>query len=118
MCAVENCIVSFSHLFTGFVNFNGTVVHVGKLLHQINRTEKSLSDVEKIHNDLLKQHTDLQKDHTKTTTKMKELQAEIKSVTRKLTDANQDFYSLNVSSLFFFPLSFHFEAFNKSKICN
>ncbi|XP_065366379.1 cell division cycle and apoptosis regulator protein 1-like isoform X2 [Calliphora vicina] len=79
----------------GLINFNGTVVHVGKLISQINRTEKNYSDLEKLYNDLLKQHTDLQKDHNKSSTKIKDLQSEIKSVSRKLTDANQDFYSLN-----------------------
>ncbi|XP_046802057.1 cell division cycle and apoptosis regulator protein 1-like [Lucilia cuprina] len=79
----------------GLINFNGTVVHVGKLLTQINRTEKNYSDLEKLYNDLLKQHTDLQKEHNKSTTKIKDLQSEVKSVSRKLTDANQDFYSLN-----------------------
>ncbi|KAM7348866.1 cell division cycle and apoptosis regulator protein 1-like isoform 2-T2 [Cochliomyia hominivorax] len=79
----------------GLINFNGTVVHVGKLLNQINRTEKNYSDLEKLYNDLLKQHADLQKDHNKSSTKIKDLQSELKSVSRKLTDANQDYYSLN-----------------------
>lgn len=69
-------------------------------MNQINRTEKNYSDLEKLYNDLLKQHADLQKDHTKFGTKIKDLQSELKSVSRKLTDANQDYYSLNVRFLF------------------
>ncbi|XP_011208504.2 cell division cycle and apoptosis regulator protein 1 isoform X3 [Bactrocera dorsalis] len=79
----------------GLVNYNGIVIHVGKLLEQIKRTEKNYGDLEKLYNDLRKQHTDLQRDHSKSTTKVKDLQSEIKSLTRKLSDADQDLFALN-----------------------
>ncbi|XP_075156283.1 cell division cycle and apoptosis regulator protein 1-like [Haematobia irritans] len=77
------------------INYNGTVIHVGKLMEQIKRTEKNYSDMETLYNELLKQHSDLQKEHTKFSTKIKDLQADTKSLTRKLADTNQDLYSLN-----------------------
>lgn len=82
----------------GLVNYNGIVIHVGKLLEQIKRTEKNYGDLEKLYNDLRKQHTDLQRDHSKSSTKIKDLQSEVKSLTRKLSDADQDLFALNVST--------------------
>ncbi|XP_054729601.1 cell division cycle and apoptosis regulator protein 1-like isoform X1 [Anastrepha obliqua] len=79
----------------GLVNYKGIVIHVGKLLEQIKRTEKNYGDLEKLYNDLRKQHTELHRDHTKANTKSKDLQSEVKTLSRKLSDANQDLFALN-----------------------
>uniref|UniRef100_A0A1B0GAE5 SAP domain-containing protein n=1 Tax=Glossina morsitans morsitans TaxID=37546 RepID=A0A1B0GAE5_GLOMM len=79
----------------GLINYHGAVIHVGKLVDQIKRTEKNYSDLEKLHNDLLKQHNDLQKDHHKSNGKVKDLQSEVKSLTRKLNETNQDLNAVN-----------------------
>lgn len=78
------------------ISYNGAVIHVGKLMEQIKRTEKNFSDLEKIYNDLRKQNTDLQKEHSKSSSKMKELQSEVKTLNRKLSDTDQGLYAINV----------------------
>lgn len=89
-------------LAKGLINYHGAVIHVGKLVDQIKRTEKNYSDLEKLHNDLLKQHNDLQKDHHKSNGKVKDLQSEVKSLTRKLNETNQDLNAVNVRVIFYF----------------
>ncbi|XP_061394616.1 cell division cycle and apoptosis regulator protein 1-like [Musca vetustissima] len=76
------------------VHYNGAVIHVGKLMEQIKRTEKELSDMEKLYNDLVKEHSDLQKEQSKAKSKIKDLSDDTKSLRRKLTDTNQELYTL------------------------
>ena len=86
---------------TDMVNYNGTVVHIGKMVDQIKRTEKNYAELEKLYADLLKQNADLQKDHSKSSSKIKDLQAETKSLSKKLADTDHDLNSMNVSNLYY-----------------
>ncbi|XP_037936837.1 cell division cycle and apoptosis regulator protein 1-like [Teleopsis dalmanni] len=79
----------------GLISYNGALVHVGKLMEQIKRTEKNYSDLEKLHNDLLKSHTELNKEHTKSNSKVKDLQSDVKSLNRKLSDVHQELNGVN-----------------------
>ncbi|XP_073831168.1 cell division cycle and apoptosis regulator protein 1-like [Musca autumnalis] len=76
------------------VHYNGAVIHLGKLMEQIKRTEKELSDMEKLYNDLVKEHSDLQREQSKAKTKIKNLSEDRKSLKRKLTQTNQELYTL------------------------
>lgn len=74
--------------------FNGTLVNVEKLMERIKTAEKSLLDTEQVLADVKRQNVELTAANSKATTKMKDLQADLKSATRKLGDSELSSSSL------------------------
>lgn len=74
----------------GLVMYNGGVIDVSKLLEQMQQAEKSRENIEQSVVDLRRQNADLLKSNTRATEKIKDQSADIKSLARKLIDAEQN----------------------------
>ncbi|XP_062536508.1 cell division cycle and apoptosis regulator protein 1-like [Armigeres subalbatus] len=74
----------------GLVLHNGGVLDIPKLLEQMRRTEKAREDADQLLIDLRKQNLDLTKSQTRSNDKIKDQAGDIKSLTRKLVDAEQN----------------------------
>lgn len=73
----------------GLVVHNGGVLDVPKLLEQMRRSEKSREGIEQLLVDLRRQNSELVKSNSRANEKIKDQSADIKSITRKLIDAEQ-----------------------------
>jgi seryl-tRNA synthetase len=85
---------------SGMVMFNGALVDLKKLMDQMQRSDRARDDTEQILSDIRKVNAELTSSNSKATTKIKDLQSDVKSLSRKLTDTEQSLNTANVS----FPL--------------
>jgi hypothetical protein len=84
----------------GLVLFNGQVFDIKKLLEKTTRADEAKESIETMLVDLRKQNAELNGNYTKASTKVKDLSAEVKSISRKLADSESHLNSSNVSSFF------------------
>ncbi|KXJ73619.1 hypothetical protein RP20_CCG015407 [Aedes albopictus] len=82
----------------GLVSHNGGVLDIPKLLEQMRRTEKAREDTEQLLIDLRRQVSDLTKSQSRSNEKVKDQAADIKSLTRKLVDAEQNLREITKKS--------------------
>lgn len=81
-----------SHMIT----YKGALIDVGKLLQQLNRSEKAREETEIRLTELTKTQNELQSSNSKAKDKIKDLQSELKSYNRKVSDAESSLSSANV----------------------
>lgn len=81
------------------VMHRGALIDVGKLLQQLNRSEKAREETELRLIELAKANGDLQSNSSKAKDKIKDLQSELKSYSRKINDADSNLSSANVSHI-------------------
>lgn len=97
------------------VVFEGSTISIQQIVHQMRRAESAYEESEKLLVDLRKSNADLKSLNHKNEKKIKDLNADYKSVSRKLQDADSNLGSMTVSNLrflsqlnffklFFFPL--------------
>ncbi|XP_050085697.1 cell division cycle and apoptosis regulator protein 1-like [Anopheles aquasalis] len=79
----------------GFVEHNGSIIDVAKLLEQLKRTGAAYENTEKMLQDLQKQNAELITINARNNSKIKELQSDSKSLSRKLSDAEQSVRDLS-----------------------
>lgn len=91
----EQAADSRSHM----VMYNGALIDVEKLLQQLNRSEKAREETEWRLTELNRAHAELQSSNSKSKDKMKDLQSELKSCSRKMNDAESNLSSANVSPM-------------------
>lgn len=82
----------------GLVLHNGGVLDIPKLLEQMRRTEKAREDTEQLLIDLRRQNADLTKNCNRSNERIKDQSADIKSLTRKLVEAEQNLRELTKKS--------------------
>lgn len=75
------------------VTFNGALVNVEKLMERIKTAERALLDTEQTLADVKKENAELTAANGKATTKVKDLSADLKSVKKKLDEADSMAYS-------------------------
>lgn len=78
------------------VMYKGALIDVEKLLQQLNRSEKAREETEIRLTELSKTHNELQSSNSKAKDKIKDLQSELKSCSRKATDSESSLNSANV----------------------
>uniref|UniRef100_A0A2M4A953 Putative cell division cycle and apoptosis regulator protein 1 n=1 Tax=Anopheles triannulatus TaxID=58253 RepID=A0A2M4A953_9DIPT len=80
---------------SGFVEHNGSIIDVAKLLNQLKRTGIAFENTEQMLEELQKQNAELIACNARNNIKIKELQADSKSLSRKLSDAEQNVRDLS-----------------------
>lgn len=86
------------------VLYKGGLIDIEKLLEQMKRSEKAREETEKMLVELRKTNGELAASHTKAKDKIKDLQSDVKSYTRKLGDAEQNLSSTNVSLEYYYRI--------------
>lgn len=81
----------------GLVQFNGTLINVQQLLEQMRRAEVARENTEKILIDLRQNNSDLTSSNSRHEKRIKDLNSDLKSVSRKLQDAESSLSSATVS---------------------
>ena len=76
---------------------NGALLDINKLLEQMKRLEKTGAETEKLLVSLRKENAELEHSNAKATNKIKDLNADIKGLNRKLADTEKDYRDVNVS---------------------
>lgn len=79
------------------VMHKGALIDIEKLLQQLNRSEKAREETELRLLDLSKMQSESQSTNAKSRDKIKDLQSELKSCNRKLSDAESSLSTSNVS---------------------
>lgn len=74
---------------------NGCLLDIEKLVLQMKRSEKAREEIEQVLSDLTKQHSDLQNSYLKANNKIKDLQSETKSLSKKLRETEDNLFSTN-----------------------
>lgn len=82
----------------GLVLHHGGVLDIPKLLEQMRHTEKAREDTEQLLIDLRRQNSDLTKSNNRSNERIKDQSADIKSLTRKLVEAEQNLRELTKKS--------------------
>ncbi|XP_055630260.1 cell division cycle and apoptosis regulator protein 1-like [Toxorhynchites rutilus septentrionalis] len=82
------------HTCGGLVVHNGGVLDIPKMLEQIKRSEKIREDTELLLIDLRRQNADLLKNNNRANDKIKDQSADLKSLSRKLIDAEHNLREL------------------------
>ncbi|XP_049534854.1 cell division cycle and apoptosis regulator protein 1 isoform X2 [Anopheles darlingi] len=80
---------------SGFVEHKGSIIDVAKLLEQLKRTGAACENTEKMLQALQKQNAELIASNARNNIKIKELQADSKNLSRKLSDAEQSVRDLS-----------------------
>lgn len=78
------------------VMYNGALIDIAKLMHQMARAETAREQTEQRIADLIKSNNDLQSSNIRAKDKIKDLHSELKSCNRKLNDAESGLSSANV----------------------
>lgn len=78
------------------VSFKGALIDIDKLLDQLKRSEKARDDTEQLLVDLRRSNSELTSTNERSNKKIKDLQSDVKSYSRKLNDLEQNFNSANV----------------------
>lgn len=81
----------------GMVQFNGTLVNIQQLLEQMRRSEVARENTERILVDLRQKNGDLTTSNTRNDKRIKDLNSDLKSMSRKLQDAESSLSSATVS---------------------
>lgn len=97
---IDTTSVSQSSANSEIVTVDGIAVNVQQILNQMKRAESAYEDSEKIVADLRKSNTDLKSTNHRNDKKIKDLSADLKSVSRKLQDAESGLSSMTVSYYF------------------
>lgn len=79
------------------VSYKGSFIDIEKLLDQMKRSEKARNDTEQLLVDLRKTNGDLTSSNSRAKDKIRDLQSDVKSYSRKLTDAEQSLSSALVN---------------------
>lgn len=79
------------------VLYKGALVDIAKLMQQMSRAELAREQTEQRFNELIKTNNELQSSNSRAKDKLKDLQSELKSSHRKLSDAESGLTSANVS---------------------
>lgn len=79
------------------VTFEGTTVNLRQIMYQMKRIEAAYEESEKLLVDLRKNNSDLKSSNHKNEKRIKDLSADLKSVTRKLQDTESNLNSVTVS---------------------
>lgn len=79
------------------VTFEGTTVNLRQIMHQMKRIEAAYEESEKLLVDLKKSNSDLKSTNHKNEKRIKDLNSDLKSVSRKLLDAESSLSSITVS---------------------
>lgn len=96
---MENIEEGGSELDGHMVMHKGALIDVDKLLQQLNRSEKAREETELRLAAMTKSHNDLQSSNIKFKDKFKDLQSELKSSNRKVSDSESSLSSANVSTV-------------------
>lgn len=86
------------------VLYKGAFVDIEKLLDQMRRSEKARDDTEQMLVDLRKTNAELLASNTRSKDKIKDLQSDVKSYSRKLSDVEQTLSSTSVCHYVFFSI--------------
>lgn len=78
------------------VMHKGALIDVAKLLQQLNRSEKAREETEIRLTEVTRTHNELLSSNSKAKDKIKDLQSELKSCSRRVSDAESSFNSTNV----------------------
>lgn len=78
------------------VSYKGSFIDIAKLLDQMKRSEKARVDTEQLLVDLRKTNADLTSSNSRNKDKIRDLQSDVKSYSRKLNDAEQSLSSAQV----------------------
>lgn len=81
----------------GLVQFNGSLVNIQQLLEQMRRSEASRENTERLLVDLRQKNGDLSTSNTRNEKRIKDLNSDLKSMSRKLQDAESSLSSATVS---------------------
>lgn len=82
------------------VMHKGALIDVEKLIQQFNRSEKAREETELRLTELTRTYSELQSSSSKSKDKIKDLQSELKSCNRKMSDAESSLSAANVSTNF------------------
>lgn len=86
--------------------YKGAFVDIEKLLDQMRRSEKARDDTEQMLVDLRKTNAELLASNTRSKDKIKDLQSDVKSYSRKLSDVEQTLSSTTVGQSYLFYIIF------------
>lgn len=81
----------------GLVQFNGSLVNIQQLLEQMRRSEAARENTERVLVDLRQKNGDLTNSNTRQDKRIKDLNSDLKSMSRKLQDAESSLTSTTVS---------------------
>lgn len=81
---------------SNMVMHKGALIDVAKLLQQLNRSEKAREQTELRLTEITRTHNELQSSNSKSKERIKDLQSELKSCSRKASDAESSLNSTNV----------------------
>ena len=81
---------------SGLVQFNGGLFDIKKLLEQMKRSEVARENTEKILVELRLKNTELTTSNNRNSSKIKDLNSDLKSITRKLLDTEQNLSTTTV----------------------
>lgn len=81
----------------GLVHFNGSLVNVQQLLEQMRRSEAARESTERLLVDLRQKNGDLTSSNSRNEKRIKDLNSDLKSMSRKLQDAESGLNSATVS---------------------
>lgn len=83
----------------GITRYKGGVINLENILSQLKRSEKARDDIEKLLVDLRKKYSELHSNFIKSQSKVKDLNLDIKNITRKLNTTEDKLNIANVSIL-------------------
>lgn len=90
----------------GLVQFNGSLVNIQQLLEQMRRSEAARENTDRLLVDLRQKSVELTTSNTRNEKRIKDLNSDLKSMSRKLQDAESSLSSATVSSIESFLRSF------------
>lgn len=93
----EKVVATTSDAASGLVQFNGGLFDIKKLLEQMKRSEVARENTEKILVELRLKNTELTTSNIRNSSKIKDLNSDLKSITRKLLDTEQNLSTTTVS---------------------
>lgn len=97
------------------VSYKGSFIDIAKLLDQMKRSEKARSDTEQLLVDLRKTNADLASTNSRNKERIRDLQSDVKSYSRKLSDAESSLSSSQVRNCsHIHPLIYH--HYNKCSV--
>lgn len=83
----------------GMVQFNGSLVNIQQLLEQMRRSEAARENTERLLVDFRQKNNDLNGSNNKNEKRIKDLNSDLKSMSRKLQDAESGLSSATVSAI-------------------
>jgi hypothetical protein len=86
----------------GLIQFNGSLVNIQQLLEQMRRSEAARENTEILLVDLRQKNGELTTSNTRNEKRIKDLNSDLKSMSRKLQDTESNLSSTTVSSIFLY----------------